>query len=106
VTLSRDAQIDDGLLEIWLFGGKGMLSMSRHALRALQGQLLEDSEAVLLRGKRVTIETTPVMPIQTDGDRAGQTPLRCEIRPSALRLLVPQSAPESLFSQAPLAVLE
>ena len=105
VTLSRDAQIDDGLLEIWLFGGKGMLSMSRHAISALQGQLLENSEAVLLRGRQVTIETTPVMPIQTDGDRAGQTPLKCEIRPSALRLLTPQSAPETLFCRPPLAVL-
>lgn len=106
VTLSHEAQIDDGLLEIWLFGGKGMLSMSRHAIRALQGQLLEDSEAVLLRGKQVRIETTPVMPIQTDGDRAGQTPLQCEIRPSALHLLTPQSAPELLFSRPPLVVFE
>lgn len=105
VTLSDEAQVDDGLLEVWLFGGKGVLSMSRHALRALQGQLLDGSDVLLLRGERVVIRTSPSMPVQTDGDRAGRTPLVCEIRPSALLLLTPQSAPATLFSQPPVAAL-
>lgn len=106
VTLSHEAQVDDGLLEVWLFGGKGMLSMSRHAVRALQGQLSEDADVLLLRGKEVSVQTTPVMPVQTDGDRAGQTPLKCEIRPLALRLLTPQSAPATLFSRPALLTME
>jgi len=105
VTLSHEAQVDDGLFEIWLFGGKGVLSMSRHALRTLQGQHLREPDVLLLRGRKVSIRTTPVMPVQTDGDRAGQTPLTCELRPSALLLLTPRSAPGGLFSQPPLVLM-
>ena len=105
ITLSKEAMVDDGLLEIWLFGGKGLLSMSRHAVMVLQGQQMHSSDVVLLRGKQVSIESSPATPVQTDGDRAGDTPLWCEVQPGALQLLTPKSAPPGLFSQPTTAVL-
>ena len=97
ITLSPDAKVDDGLLEVWLFGGRGLVSMSRHAVRALQGQASEEPDALLLLGKQITVRTEPSMPVQTDGDPAGETPLYCTVKPASLQLLTPQSAPESLF---------
>ncbi len=98
VTLSQDAKVDDGLLEVWLFGGRGLVSMSRHALRTLQGQPSEEPDALLLRGKEIVVHTEPSMPVQTDGDPAGVTPLHCTVVPAALQLLTPDSAPSSLFT--------
>ncbi len=98
VTLSQDAKVDDGLLEIWLFGGRGLVSMSRHAVRILRGQPSEEPDAWLLRGKEITVHTEPAMVVQTDGDPAGRTPLNCEVKPASLLLLTPQSAPPSLFT--------
>jgi hypothetical protein len=38
------------------------------------------------------------MPCQTDGDKSGDTPLHIQVRPRALNLLVPSTAPADLFS--------
>ena len=76
--------------------------MSRHAVRALQGQPTEEPDALLLRGKEIAVRTEPSIPVQTDGEPAGRTPLCCTVKPGALRLLTPESAPESLLtSQGP-----
>lgn len=106
ITLSKDAKVDDGLLEVWLFGGRGLISMSRHALRAMQGQASKDPKALLLRGREITVHTEPLMPVQTDGEPAGETPLHCTIRPGALQLLAPPSAPQSLFTSRGPRLLE
>lgn len=97
LTLSDEAYLDDGLLEIWLFGGKGLSSISRHGFRALRGQHLKEPDTILLRGRQVSIHTDPPMPVQMDGDPAAATPLECIVKPGALRLLVPESAPVDLF---------
>jgi YegS/Rv2252/BmrU family lipid kinase len=98
VTLSHDSKVDDGLLEVWLFGGHGFVSMSRHAVRALQGKASKEPDAILLKGKKISIRTEPVMAVQTDGDPAGNTPLFCSVKPASLQLLTPLSAPDSLFT--------
>jgi diacylglycerol kinase (ATP) len=98
VTLSPDSKVDDGLLEVWLFGGRGLVSMSRHAVRALQGKASKEPDAILLKGAKISIRTEPVMAVQTDGDPAGDTPLNCSIKSGALQLLTPESAPASLFT--------
>jgi hypothetical protein len=66
-----------------------------------------DPGMVKLVGRRVLVETQPRMPCQRDGDPAGNTPLTCELRPRALGLLVPPSAPSALFAHpgTPLAEL-
>ncbi len=97
LTLSQEAYVDDGLFEVWLFGGRGLSRLSRHGWRALRGQHLEDPDTILLRGQQVTINTDMPMPVQMDGDPAAATPLTCTIKPGALRLLVPDTAPTDLF---------
>ena len=106
LTLSQEAYLDDGLVEIWLFGGRGLSSISRHGFRALRGQHLQDPDTILLRGKRVSIVTEPPMPVQMDGDPAQNTPLECLVKPGALRLLVPESSPQDLFQRAGIPLLK
>jgi YegS/Rv2252/BmrU family lipid kinase len=106
LTLSQEAYLDDGLLEIWLFGGRGLSSISRHGFRALRGQHLQEPDTILLRGQHVTIVTDPPMPVQMDGDPVSATPLECVVKPGALRILVPDSAPEDLFQKAGVPLAE
>lgn len=106
IELSPAARFDDGLFEVWLFQTDELanwLEPSRASLMArymaevqfnLQGH---DPGVTMVTGKRVVIETRPKMPCHTDGEWAGYTPLTCEIRPQALNLLVPPSAPADLF---------
>lgn len=103
VTLSPDACMDDGRFEVWLFEGHGLGSVSYHAAMAWLSQHLEPplshQGVTKLYGRRIHIETFPPTPYQTDGEIAGLTPLTCELRPMALRLLVPSTAPRGLFRQ-------
>jgi diacylglycerol kinase family enzyme len=44
---------------------------------------------IYLRGKSVRIESTEPVPIQLDGDAAGHTPLKIDIRPACVPFLLP-----------------
>jgi YegS/Rv2252/BmrU family lipid kinase len=106
LTLSQEAYLDDGLLEIWLFGGRGLSSISRHGFRALRGQHLQEPDTILLRGRQISIVTDAPMPVQMDGDPVAPTPLECVVKPGALRLLVPDSAPVDLFQKVGVPLAE
>lgn len=116
VELSSEALLDDGYFEVWLFRAGEISSrlftpraglMARYLTEVHLNLQVWDPGVVNLRGKQVIIETRPKMPCHTDGEWAGYTPLTCEIRPLALRLLIPASAPSTLFSLPgePLAAL-
>ena len=108
IALNTDALFDDGAFEVSLFSaneiakrvGAPRAGLIARYLTELQLNMQEsDPGMTCLAGKRVVIETRPSMPCQTDGEWAGYTPLTCELIPRALRLLVPLSAPRSLFSK-------
>jgi YegS/Rv2252/BmrU family lipid kinase len=116
IELSSGALLDDGNFEVWLFragAASNKLLTPRAGLMArylteVQLNLQDwDPGVINLSGKRVVIETRPKMPCHTDGEWAGYSPLTCEIRPRALRLLAPPTAPTNLFTQpgTPLATL-
>jgi YegS/Rv2252/BmrU family lipid kinase len=116
VGLGSSARFDDGRFEVWLFSaGEGSVRLAppRAGLMArylteVQLNLQEwDPGVTNLAGSRVVIETHPRMPCQTDGEWAGYSPLACEIRAGALRLLVPHTAPRDRFTRpgTPLADL-
>lgn len=99
VILSPHACLDDGLFEVWLFRGKGLPQTIAHLTRVLRGEHLDDGDVVCVQGRSVSIHATPTFPCHTDGEPAGYTPIYCEIRPGALRVLVPPTVPAALFSQ-------
>ncbi len=43
---------------------------------------------------------TPGLPVQLDGEYLGETPLRFEVTPGALRVIVPRGLKSPLFSDA------
>ena len=107
IALNSGALFDDGHFEVWLFRagevsarvGVPRVGLMARYLTEVQLNLQEwDPGVISLVGQRVVIATRPKMPCQTDGEWAGYTPLACQIRPRALRLLVPPSAPSTLFS--------
>ena len=99
VDLSPHSALDDGRFEIALLPGSGRRRLLGYLLSIDgQGQLCHP-DILRLEGRVIEIHTSPVLPYQTDGDLAGQTPLRCEVKPAALRLLVPQTTPASLFTR-------
>lgn len=98
IRLSPNACLDDGVAEVWLFRGQGLGNTLHYLLEARRGRHHLDPNVTQVNGRAITITSDPVMPGQTDGDKAGYTPFRCTVNPRALHLLVPATAPPGLFS--------
>ncbi|MCO5191556.1 MAG: hypothetical protein M9918_25615, partial [Anaerolineae bacterium] len=104
IELSPGALFDDGMFEVWLFPGKTRRDLMRNLWQVATGGHLEDEEVVMVHGRQVRMATDPAMPFQIDGDAGGETPFSAEIRPRALRMLIPDTAPASLFSKQGISV--
>lgn len=109
VMLNSDGLLDDGVLEVWLFRagetaaklpqGERLVRMATYMAAAKLGMQELAEGMTLIPGRHVSIATRPAMPCHTDGESAGSTPIVCEMRPGALRLLVPETTPSDLFLQ-------
>ena len=97
VLLNPTGILNDGLLEIWLFRGKGVHRLIQYAIATKLAKHTEDDDVMMVQGKHVTVNTIPVIGCHADGDPAGFSPLICDIKPGALRMLVPETAPADMF---------
>ena len=86
--LSPEARLDDGQMEIWLFQGDGLLNTIHYLVEARFERHHQNPNVTMVNGREIIIETTPPFPCQTDGDKAGMTPVTCRVKPQALRLLI------------------
>jgi YegS/Rv2252/BmrU family lipid kinase len=97
--IAADAYADDGMLDIVVVEGHGPLATLRHYAGFILRGLWADPQVEVYRSDSVEIQTRDPMPIQLDGDLAGTTPVTFSIAPQALRVLVPRSAPQRIFSR-------
>jgi len=96
--VARQAQLDDGLLDVFVFKGLGLSYTIRHAAKILSGRHLQDPRVVQRQARQITVWTEEPMAVQVDGDPVGTTPVSLRVVPRAIRILVPPRAPLSLFS--------
>ncbi len=99
VVISPNAVMDDGLFELALFHGRGAVCALRHLMKLKLGRHVGADNVTMVNGRSITIQSTTAIPTQMDGESGAHTPLTCVIKPKALRLLVPNTAPPNLFSQ-------
>jgi diacylglycerol kinase (ATP) len=91
--LTAGARADDGLLDACTFSGGGLGHRAMMAMRAVRGGL--DARAGggidYVRGARLRVETEWPLPVQIDGEYLCETPVRIEVDPQAVNVLI---APE------------
>ncbi len=100
VRIAPQAMLDDGYLNICVFRGMGLPWAVRHFFNVFGGRHLQDPAVKFFVGRRVVVETRPVVPVQVDGEPIGYTPMAFEVVPRSLRILVPPTAPASLFQES------
>lgn len=88
----RDAICDDGLLDLCIFPCRGRLRLIGHSLRTLLRTHVEHGGVLYRRLRNVRVESDAPVPVELDGEAAGQLPLELRVRPGALRVLVPPDA--------------
>ncbi len=89
--IAPDARIDDGLLDVVVFRESSVLRVLVHLLAVAGGRrLAAPPEALTLRAKVVEVATRRrrPLPVHADGTAIGVTPIRFEVVPAALRVLV------------------
>jgi diacylglycerol kinase (ATP) len=89
LVISRDAAIDDGLLDLYYVKPVSWLGLFNVARRMRRGRHHELATVQLDAGARITIATDRPMQISTDGEITVTTPVSIECLPGALRVLVP-----------------
>ena len=91
VNITDRAVVDDGLLDVCLFGGQeGAMEKVWHALRVVTRSHTRHPTVEYYRVQRFTLVTRPRVSVQVDGDTIGETPMTFEAVPGALRVVVPQ----------------
>ena len=87
--ICRDAQFDDGLLDLVIFGCQEQTALVLHAAWTLLRLHPTKGNVVYRRFRAARIESDAIVPSQTDGDLGPNTPLDISVHPGKLRLLVP-----------------
>jgi diacylglycerol kinase family enzyme len=90
VNLSTDWRLDDGLMELWAFRGRGYGDALAHAGRILAGAHVRHASVVRLTGHRFDLYTAAPQAIHLDGEpRPAEQRVAVEVVPRCLRVLAP-----------------
>jgi diacylglycerol kinase family enzyme len=105
--LSPKAQMDDGLMDLWLFEGSNLEDTLIQAWNLLSGRHVQSERVHCIPFQRISLRSSIPLSIQIDGEpEQGGELIEIEVLPQALRVLVPEKAPQSLYSQSTLTDLE
>jgi diacylglycerol kinase (ATP) len=99
VHLAPLACIDDGYLDVFVFRGHGPAATVHHLFSLLSRYHMRDPQMSYYRARQIDIYAERPMAVQIDGEASGSTPLRVQVVQRALKVLVPPTAPLSLFSE-------
>lgn len=88
-TVSPDARIDDGLLDIVVFSRFSRLELIHHFGSIAFGRRQYSPKATTYRSAKVRIEGVHPLPCRADSHDLGTTPVEYITRPGALRVVAP-----------------
>ncbi len=100
LSITAEARIDDGLLDVCVFRGVGVLEAARYALQVLLGRHLRDPGVIYFRTANVSVSGDTPLPVQVDGDKIGTTPMGFSVHARALSVIVPSAVRPELFGAA------
>ncbi len=101
-TLSPEANLDDGLMELWLFDGESLEDILRQAWSLWSGKHVNSNRVQFIQFDKVVLESDTPIYLQLDGEpEFGGEQVTISVLPKALKVLIPDSAPKSLFYEDP-----
>lgn len=104
--ITNRAIADDGQLDVVLYGGSGLPRIAGYLTRTFVGRHVSAPGALYRGARSITVETERPLPIQVDGDVAGETPARFGVQQRALRVIIPPGLHSPLFSGPGISLAE
>ena len=97
VRMTPIARMDDGLLDVCVFKGKGFSDTLRHLVNIFSQTHMVSPDVEYYQGEKIYIEAQEPLPVHLDGDPMGHTPMEFGVAPKSLRVILPHHPPERLF---------
>ncbi len=88
--LFRDADMQDGLLDVYVFKYMNYLHLMRYFRGMLFGSLAQFSDVTYFKSRRLLVEANREVPLEADGELAGHAPVDFAVKRRKLRVLVPE----------------
>jgi YegS/Rv2252/BmrU family lipid kinase len=86
----KDAKLNDGKLDVLIFKNLSYLDIARYFGTILMGIHTEQGDVEYFQTKRAVVRCEEHVPVEVDGDLAGQTPVTFRISSRKLRVFVPE----------------
>lgn len=100
--LSPQANLDDGLMELWLFDGENANDVLRQAWSLWSGRHVESDRVKFVQFSQIVLESDTPIYLQMDGEpEVGGQQVAISVLPKQLKVMVPDQAPSSLFLSQP-----
>ncbi len=99
VRIAPYAKVDDGQLNLLLFKGTGFWATALHLIRVFLGMHLSNPQVEIYHTTCVEIDGKNLA-VHVDAEPIGYAPVEIRLRPGALRVLVPRTANQNLFSHS------
>lgn len=92
--LAETASVKDGLFDVCWFSAREWWRVPVGIFRIFSGRGKRFAPFEVVKAREIRIEASRSVPYQLDGDSAGFLPVSIQIRPKALRVVVPAQSPE------------
>jgi diacylglycerol kinase (ATP) len=100
-TLSPNAILDDGIMDLWLFEGKSITDTIQRAWDLWSGGHVQSEHVRCIPFSKIVLESDVDMFLQMDGEPSkGGKKTEIEVLPRALKVLLPSNTPQTLFAKA------
>ena len=97
-TLSPEASLDDGLMELWLFDGENLEDILQQAWSLWSGRHVKSRRVQYMQFKEIILESDTPIYLQLDGEpEVGGKQVAITVLPKSLKVLIPDKVPKSLF---------
>ncbi len=97
-TLSPQASLDDGLMELWLFDGESLEEVLQQAWSIWSGKHVKSERVQFRQFEKVSLESDAPIYLQMDGEpEIGSRQVSISVLPRNLNVIIPEGAPDNLF---------
>ena len=88
--ITPEARLEEPMLDVVVFQGRSGFDYLRYLFGVAGGFHVKFKDIVHFHAERLEVVATAGQHYQLDGEPAGKVPVQLEIRPNALRVLLPQ----------------